>query len=145
MVEYVSNTTDVRELASNAISADFPDGEIVEEQKAAYNHIAVLTHKFDWSSLDPEFPSVVKIEEQLAKCYIFEHYGSKANKEQAAYEKANLDKEIMAIKDNMAAVSPDEEGIITQTEYKSWNLNPDLPFQSKLSNALRADTQGVYD
>ena len=145
VTEYTSNTTDVRELTSNVLAPDFPDNEIIKEQKMAYNHIAVLTHKFDWTVDDVEFPSVVKIEEQLTKCYIFEHYGGQKYREQVQYEKLQLDKDILAIKDNMTTIPTDEEEVITRTDSKSWNLNPDEPFTSKLSGALRADTMGVTD
>jgi len=145
MTEYTSNTTDVRELSSSVISLDFPDGEIIEEQKAAFNHIAVLTHKFDWSSDDPEFPSIQKIEARLAKCYILDHYGGNRYREQVAYEETKLDKEIMDVKDNMGTTDPDEEDTLVRTDSKSWNLNPDRPFQSKLNLALRADVMGATD
>jgi hypothetical protein len=145
VVEYTSITQDVRELASSVLSADFPDAEIIEEQEAAYNHIAVRTHKFDWTVSDPEFKSIQKIEARLAKCYIFDHYGGVKYREQMAYEEDKLDKEIDTIKDNMESISPDEEDTLTRTDFKSWNLNPDEGYQSKLSNALRADTMGVSD
>lgn len=145
MTDYTSITQDVRELSKNVLVADFPDSEIVEEQKAAYNHIAVRTHKFDWAIADPEYPSIQKIEARLAKCYIFDHYGGIKYREQVSYEENKLDAEIDTIKDNMSSVSPEEEDTLTQTDYKSWNLNKLVPYQSKLSNALRADTMGVTD
>ncbi len=145
MTEYTSNTTDVRELASSVITLDFPNDEVIEEQKAAFNHIAILTHKFDWSEEDDEYPSIQKIEARLAKCYIFDHYGGNRYREQVAYEEERLDKEIMAIKDNMNTVDVDEEDTLVRTDSKSWNLNADRPFQSKLNLALRADVMGATD
>lgn len=145
MVEYTSITQDVRELASSVISVDFPNEEIIEEQKSAYNYIAVKTRKFDWTSVDPEYPSIQKLEARLAKCYIFDHYGGNRYREQVAYEEAKIDKALEDIKDNMSTVSPDEEDTLTRTDPKSWNLNAERPFQSKLNSSLRADTMGVND
>ena len=145
VVEYTSITQDVRELASSVLADDFPDGEIIEEQKAAYNHIAVRTQKFDWISTDPEFPSVQKLEARLAKCYIFEHYGGVKYREANEREMDYIDKEIDAIKDNMTSIAPTEEDTLTRTDFKSWNLNPDEGYQSKLSNALRTDVMGETD
>ena len=145
VVEYTSNTTDVRELSSSVITTVFPNDEIIEEQKAAYNYIAIYTHKFDWSVLDKEFPSIQKLEAQLTKCYIFEHYGGSKYYEYVDREKAKIDKALDKIVDNMSSIDPEEEDRLTRTDLKSWNINQDNPYYSKLSRSLRADTMGVND
>jgi len=45
----------------------------------------------------------------------------------------------------MVTVSPDEGETITRTDYKSWVLNPDIPYESKLDQSLRADSVGTLD
>jgi hypothetical protein len=148
LVEYISVTQDVRELASSVISAQFPDGEIVEEQKAAYGVIAVWTHKNDWDNNDFEFVALQKIEAQLAKAYIMEHYGGPTynNVVQSTYDnifgttakKGQLDKII----ENMQTTVDDTEESVTRTDYQSPNLNPDAEWSSKLSQSLRSDIIG---
>ena len=143
MTEYTSNTQDVRELARSVIAGVWTDAEIIEEQKAAFNYIAIGTHKFDWDSNDQEFPSIQKLEAQIAKCYILEHYGSKY-REQIDREMAKYDVTIANIKDNMSAVTGDEEGTLERTDLKSWNIGVE-GYQSKLNRSLRSDTMGVTD
>jgi len=151
MVDYISVTQDVRELAGSVISAQFPDGEIVEEQEAAFGVIAVWTHKNDWDSDDYEFKALQKIEAQLAKAYIMEHYGGPTynNIVQSTYDnifgttakKGQLDKII----DNMETDIEDTDESVTRTDYQSPNLNPDAEWSSKLSPSLRSDIVGVFD
>ena len=147
MVDYVSVTQDVRELAGSVVgSADqFPDSEIIEEQKAAYNYISIYTHKYDWSSSDAEFLAIQKLEAQLAKLFILEHYGGPSYAQMIDAQMAKINKALDAIKDNMVTVSPDEGETITRTDYKSWVLNPDIPYESKLDQSLRADSVGTLD
>ncbi len=145
MVDYISNTTDVRELAGSVIDNQFPDTEIQEEQKAAYNYIAIYTHKYDWDSDDAEFLAIQKLEAQLAKCFILEHYGGPGYAQIIDAQMAKINKALDAIKDNMITVSPDEGETITRTDYKSWVLNPDIPYESKLDQSLRADSVGTLD
>lgn len=143
MTEYTSNTQDVRELAQSVVPDVWTDAEIIEEQKAAYNYIAIGTHKFDWQSTDNEYPSIQKLEAQIAKCYILEHYGNRY-REQIDYEMKKYDATIANIKDNMTATTGDEEGTLERTDLKSWNLGVDS-YQSKLNRSLRSDTMGVTD
>ena len=140
MVDYISNTSDVRELARSVLASEFPDDEIIEEQKSAYSDIAVFTHKSDWASTDQEYPSIQKAETQLASIYVLEHYIPIEQREQIlgpVYQKV-IDK-LTWIKDNMAT-DTDESDILERTDFRSWNLNTDLPFPSKLSSVLRADS-----
>jgi hypothetical protein len=140
VVDYISNTSDVRELARSVLVSEFPDDEIIEEQKSAYSDIAVFTHKFDWASTDQEYPSIQKAETQLASIYVLEHYVPVEQREQVLgpiYQKV-IDK-LTWIKDNMPTET-DETDILERTESRSWNLNHDLPFPSKLSSILRADS-----
>jgi len=145
MVDYISNTTDVRELAGSVVPAQFPDDEIKEEQKAAYNYISIYTHKYDWDEDDAEFLAIQKLEAQLAKCFILEHYGGPAYAQMIDAQMNKINKALDAIKDNMVTVSPDEGETITRTDYKSWVLNPDIPYESKLDQSLRADSVGTLD
>ena len=140
MVDFISNTTDVRELARSVLPSDFPDAEIIEEQKAAYIYIAIYTHKFDWSASDPEFPAIAKLEAQLAKAYILEHYGGLEYQNIIDSIKASVDAMLQIIKDNMPTITADEDNVLTVTEPKSWVLNPDAPFISKLEQSLRGDS-----
>ena len=145
MVDYVSVTQDVRELAGSVVDAQFPDSEIQEEQKAAYNYIAIYTHKYDWDTDDAEFLAIQKLEAQLAKCFILEHYGGPGYAQIIDAQMNKINKALDAIKDNMVTVSPDEGETITRTDYKSWVLNPDIPYESKLDQSLRADSVGTLD
>lgn len=147
MVDYISVTQDVRELAGSVISdsTQFPDSEIIEEQKAAYNYISIYTHKYDWDTGDAEYLAIQKLEAQLAKCFILEHYGGPGYAQIIDAQMAKINKALDAIKDNMVTVSPDEAETITRTDYKSWVLNPDIPYESKLDQSLRADSVGTLD
>lgn len=145
MVDYLSNTTDVRELAGSVIPAQFPDTEIQEEQRAAYGYIGTITHKFDWDSGDPEFYALQKIEAQLAKCYIQEHYGGPSYQPIVNEQMKLIKQSLLEIKDNMTEATEDEGDTITRTDYKSWNLNPDIPYESKLDQSLRSDVIGTLD
>ena len=137
MVDYISNTQDVRELARSVRTTDFPDAEIQEEQRAAYNYICVYTHKFDWAVTDPEFYALQKIEAQLAKCYILEHYGGGKYAEYVEAMKASLNDMLDKINENLETPTLEDEELITSTEYKSWVLNKDFPYISKLKPTLR--------
>ena len=147
MVDYLSNTDDVRELAGSVISStgQFPDTEIQEEQRAAYNYISIFTHKFDWDSGDAEYYALQKLEAQLAKCFIQEHYGGPSYSDIIDRQMVKINAALQAIKDNMPTVTDDEEGSVTRTDYKSWVLNPDIPYESKLDQSLRADSVGTLD
>lgn len=145
MVDYLSNTTDVRELAGSILPARFPDSEIQEEQKAAYNYICIYTHKYDWDLDDPEGLALQKLEAQLAKCFIQEHFGGPTYSQMIDAQMAKINKALDAIKDNMTTTTEDEELSVTRTDYKSWVLNPDIPYESKLDQSLRADVVGTFD
>jgi len=145
MVDYLSNTTDVRELAGSILPARFPDSEIVEEQKAAFNYICIYTHKYDWDSDDAEYLALQKLEAQLAKCFIQEHFGGPSYSQVIDAQMNKINKALEAIKDNMTTVTEDDEASVTRTDYKSWVLNPDIPYESKLDQSLRADSVGTLD
>ena len=147
MVDYISVTQDVRELAGSVIAdaSQFSDPEIQEEQRAAFNYICIYTHKFDWSTSDPEFYALQKLEAQIAKCFIQEHYGGPSYSQIIDAQMEKINKALDAIKDNMVTVTEDEEETITRTDYKSWVLNPDIPYESKLDQSLRADSVGTLD
>ena len=145
MVDYLSVTQDVRELAGSILPARYPDAEIIEEQKAAYNYICIYTRKYDWDLDDPEGLALQKLEAQLAKCFIQEHFGGPSYADVIDRQMTKINIALDAIKDNMTTVSPDEGETITRTDYKSWVLNPDIPYESKLDQSLRADTVGTFD
>jgi len=145
LTDYLSNTTDVRELAGSILPARFPDSEIVEEQKAAFNYICIYTHKYDWDSDDAEYLALQKLEAQLAKCFIQEHFGGPSYSQVIDAQMNKINKALEAIKDNMTTVTEDDEASVTRTDYKSWVLNPDIPYESKLDQSLRADSVGTLD
>ena len=145
MVDYLSVTQDVRELAGSILPARFPDTEIQEEQKAAYNYIAIYTHKYDWDMDDPEALALQKLEAQLAKCFIQEHFGGPSYSQMIDAQMTKINKALDAIKDNMVTTTEDQEESVTRTDYKSWVLNPDIPYESKLDQSLRADSVGTLD
>ena len=145
MTDYLSNTTDVRELAGSILPARLPDSEIVEEQKAAFNYICIYTHKYDWDSDDAEYLALQKLEAQLAKCFIQEHFGGPSYSQVIDAQMNKINKALEAIKDNMVTVTEDDEASVTRTDYKSWVLNPDIPYESKLDQSLRADSVGTLD
>ena len=137
MVDYISNTQDVRELSRSVRATDFPDPEIQEEQKAAYNYICIYVHKFDWVPTDPEYPALQKLEAQLAKCYILEHFGGGRYNDYINVLKAQINLALDKIEANLVSPTIEDEELITSTEYKSWRLNPDFPYKSKLNPTLR--------
>ena len=137
---YLSDTDDVRELSRSVLSSDFPDAEIIKEQEAAYSYIGIFTHKFDWAVSDVEFPALQKLEAQLARAYILEHYGGPEYQNIIESIKADVNMALGIIKDNMPTITTDESDTLERTDYKSWVLNPDLPFPSKLSSILRSDS-----
>jgi len=144
-VDYISNTTDVRELSGSVIAAQFPDDEIIEEQVAAYSDVCIFTHKFDWDTGDPEFYSIQKSESQLAKANILEHYGGPTYNNIVKETRYDVYKKLEEIKDNMVTVPEDEGDTVTRTDYCSPNLNPDVNWSSKLEQSLRADSIGTFD
>ena len=143
--EYISVTQDVREMVGNIVPARFPDAEIVEEQKAAYSYMATILNKFDWEVSDPEYRALQKLEAQIAKCYIQEHYGGPAYQQSVNEQMKLIKQSLLEIKDNMVEPSAQEGDTITRTEYKSWVLNPEIPYESKLDQSLRADSVGTLD
>ncbi len=145
MVDYISVTQDIRELVGSVVPAQFPDAEIIEEQTAAYSYIGTYLHKFDWDTSDPEFHSIQKLEAQLAKCYIQEHYGGPNYAGVIDAQMSKIMKSLDQIKDNMVEATDDEGDTLTRTDYKSWVLNPDIPYTSKLDQSLRSDSVGTFD
>jgi len=144
-IDYLSNTSDVRELSGSVISPQFPDTEIQEEQVAAYSDISIFTHKYDWDVDDPEFYSIQKAEAQLSKAYIMEHYGGPTYNNVVKETRLDVYRKLEEIKNNMVTVSEDEGETITRTDYNSPNLNPDAQWSSKLRQDLRSDATPVFD
>ena len=146
MVEYISNTQDVRELASSVVPPDFPDDEVIEEQKAAFNYICIYTHKFDWSPNDPEYSMIQKLETQLAACFILDHYGNQRFEYGVNQQMANINMLLEKVFQNLTSPTIEDEELITSTAYKSWRLNADFPYNSKLDPRLRfgGDSRGTF-
>jgi len=137
MVDYISNTDDVRELASSVIAPDFPNTEIEEEQRAAFNYICVYTHKFDWSQNDPEYAMIQKLETMLAACFILDHYGGQRFEYGVNQQMSNINMLLDKVNENLVSPTFEDEELITSTTYKSWILNADYPYKSKLDPRLR--------
>lgn len=135
--DYLADTSDAREIAGSVIPANWPNSEIQEEQASAYTDVKILTHKYDWSDADPEIMSIKKAELQLTRAYILEHRGGMKYFELIKSIRDEVYGKLAAIKDNMQTVTPDEGNTVGRTEFKSWNKNPALPFESKLNRGLR--------
>lgn len=128
-VDYISDTAAVRKQASNVLgvisTTDFPDTLIQSFQTQAYSLIRTVTDKDDWDLLDREFYAIQRIEVDLAVAYIRKHF--KQDYESAADTTiAECLAELKVIADNMDTPTGAEEVLIARTDYKSWNLNPDV-------------------
>ena len=130
-IDYISDTAAVRKQASNVLgdsnvsSVDFPDVKIQAFQTQAYSLIRTVTDKDDWDYLDREFYAIQRIEVDLADAYIRKHF--KQDYESAANATiAECMQELQTISDNMDTPTGAEEVLIARTDYKSWNLNPDV-------------------
>lgn len=137
-VDYISITAEVRELARSVInsSVDFTDAEIIRYQYMRYSQIRTITDKDNWASTDREFGALQLIETKLAAADIMQHYGT-AN-DVAVWQAmiAEAMDELKETVENMEATTGGgaESGNIVETDYKSWNLNPNVPPPNRLSN-----------
>lgn len=134
-VDFISDTTEVRKLARNVITADFTDDQIKSYQYKVYSIIRTATDKDDWDTLDREFGGLQLIETIIAANLIKMHYGDGSGESIAAAQ-AEIDaayKELEDIIDNLDT-GTGESGAIQETDYKSWNLNPDVDPPNRLRN-----------
>ena len=76
VVEFISDTDEVRRLARSVPTNDFDNDQIILQQKAAYSGIQIDTHHEEWVSTDPGFYKIQKIEQQYAAAYVLEYYGN---------------------------------------------------------------------
>ena len=130
-IDFISNTDAVRKQASNVLgeipAEDFTDAVIQSFQYQAYSVIRTITDKDDWDSLDREFGALQRIEVDLADAYIRKHFKKDYDSETATTSTiAQCMAELQIIKDNMDTETGAEELLIARTDYKSWNLNPDV-------------------
>jgi hypothetical protein len=134
--DFISSTDEVRRLARNVITADFTNDQITVYQYEVYSGIRTITDKDDWDSNDREFGALQLREKNLAALYIKKHFADSPEQEAA------IDAEIEAawtelkttIVDNMDTATGEEGSSIQVTDYKSWNLNPDIPVPNRLKN-----------
>ena len=130
-IHYISDTDAVRKQASNVLSeiplSDFDNPTIQSFQYQAYSLIQTTTDKTDWDYQDREFGAVQRIEVDLADAYIRKHFKQDYESETAANSTiAQCLAELQQIVDNMDTETGAEEMLIARTDYKSWNLNPDV-------------------
>ena len=128
-IDYISDTAAVRKQSSNVLgelpAGDFTDTVIQSFQTQAYSLVRTVTNKDDWDSLDREFYAIQRIEVDIADAYIRKHF--KQDYESAANTTiAECLTELQTISDNMDTPTGAEEELIARTDYKSWNLNPDV-------------------
>ena len=140
-IDYISVTAEVRELARSVVntSVDFTDAEIIRYQYMRYSQIRTMTDKDDWDSLDREFGSLQLVETKLAAVDILQHYGTANDVPVWEALEASAMMELSKIVDNMETTTGGgaESGNILETEYKSWNLNPDVEPPNRLTNTVR--------
>jgi len=125
VISFISDTALVRRLARNVVTQDFTDNQIINEQTAAYARIGTKTGKFDWTSLDPRFPFVQKIEEQLAAKYVLEHYGAGTPEEinWIQYWDNQVTEGLQVIVDEGVDVEEDANVLTATSRYESYNSN----------------------
>lgn len=134
--DFISDTTEVRRLARNVITADFTDDQIKSYQYKVYSIIRTETDKDDWIVTDREFGGLQLIETIIAANLIKMHYGDGSSESNAAAQ-AEIDaayKELDAIIENLDSGAGTESGSILETDYKSWNLNTDIEPPNRLAN-----------
>ena len=122
---FISDTALVRRLARNVVTQDFTDNQIINEQTAAYARIGTKTGKFDWTSLDPRFAFVQKIEEQLAAKYVLEHYGAGTPEEinWIQYWDTQVAEGLQVIVDEGVDAEEDANVLTAVSRYESYNSN----------------------
>jgi len=125
MVLFISDTALVRRLARNVVTQDFTDNQIINEQTAAYARIGTKTGKFDWTSGDPRFAFVQKIEEQLAAKYVLEHYGAGTPEEinWIQYWDTQVAEGLQVIVDEGVDAEEDANVLTAVSRYESYNSN----------------------
>ena len=145
--DYISITTEVRELARSVVTADFTDAEIIRYQYMRYSQIRTLTDKDNWASTNREFGSLQNIETKLAASDIIEHYGTVNDIAVWQAMRASALSELQKLIENMKTTTGDVSGGILETEYKSWNLNSSVSPPNRLSPSLTGDveTQGSME
>jgi hypothetical protein len=125
VITFISDTALVRRLARNVVTQDFTDNQIINEQTAAYARIGTKTGKFDWTSLDPRFAFVQKIEEQLAAKYVLEHYGAGTPEEINCiqYWDAQVNEGLQVIVDEGVDAEEDANVLTATSRYESYASN----------------------
>lgn len=129
--DFISETDAVIKQASNVLTElptnDFTPAIVQTFQYQAYSLIRTITDKDDWDSGDREFGALQRIEVDLAVAYIRKHFKQDYESETAATSTiAQCMAELQNIKDNMDTPTGVEDLLIARTDYKSWNMNPDV-------------------
>ena len=130
-IDFISDTAAVIKQATNILTelpaTDFTQPIIQSFQYQAYSLIRTITDKDDWDSGDREFGALQRIEVDLAVAYVLKHFKKEYDSESSANSTiAQCLAELQNIKDNMDTETGAEELLIARTDYKSWNLNPDV-------------------
>jgi len=127
-IDFIGDTAAVRRQATNVIPPDFTDAMITAFQYQAYSLIRTVTNKDDWDSLDREFGALQRIEVDIADAYIRKHFKHDYESQTSANSTISACmQEIQTIVDNMDTETGAEEMLIARTDFKSWNINPDVP------------------
>src|ERR1041385_2664798 len=127
-IDFISDTTEVERLARNVVvPADFTTDQVKSYQYKVYSLIRTLTNKDDWDSDDREYGALQLIETELAAEMIKKHYGDKEDAASADSSITSLLAQLDAIVSNQDTTTGEEGGSIQITDYKSWNLNTDIP------------------
>ena len=133
--DFISVTDEVRRLARNRIPEDFTDAEIQSYQYKVYSIIRTLTDKDDWATTDREYGALQLIETSLAAEMIKKHFAKTG--EESSLADSNIASWFQSLKeivDNLDTATATESGKILETDYKSWNLNTDIPPPNRLTN-----------
>jgi hypothetical protein len=132
-IDFISLTAEVRELARSVIVAEFTDDEIKRYQYMRYSQIRTLTDKDNWLPTDREYGALQLIETKLAASDIMEHYGTAQD---IPIWQAMRDSATLGLTNTIANLDTaiSSSGIITETSYKSWNLNSSVRPPNRLKN-----------
>jgi hypothetical protein len=130
-IDFISDTDAVKRQAKNILTEsppnDFTDAIVQSFQYQAYSLIRTKTNKDDWDANDREFGAIQRIEVDLADAYIRKHFKQDYASETTANSTiAECLAELQQIVDNMDTETGAEEFLIARTDYKSWNINPDV-------------------